>query len=56
MATSAPKPRQAAAIRVSSVAIQTDRAALFWQRSQTCWINGLPSISISGLPGSRVEP
>ena len=57
MATSAPKPKAASAMRMSSVATITrsSRVALH-AFSHTCWMSGLPATGCNDLPGNRVEP
>ena len=42
------------AIASSSLATQTGAILAAMARSQTCWIIGLPAMSASGFPGSRL--
>jgi len=55
MQTLAPNASPASAMRSSSVAMTTSRARLSEARSQACCSIGLPPMSLSGLPGNRVE-
>ena len=55
MIASQPCARAAAAMRSSSVAIHTAAAPLARARSATRTTIGLPAMSASALPGSRLD-